>query len=155
MAAVAACTRAGGGPATPPTAAADAVRTWADFVACARAHGHPAWPDAAVDPASGEATFAGFDAKDAFETVRESCGRLLDGLPPQANPMARPAVGASEIALKLRYSACIREHGVPEWRDPGPDGYFDGPGVAGYNSDPEVTARVNAARDACDSIIGR
>jgi hypothetical protein len=153
LGALAACT--GGGPAASSTAPTDSAHIWADFVACARAHGHPEWPDATVDPATGEATFSGFNAKALFDAVREPCARVLDGLPPQANPMARPVVSASEIALKLRYSRCMREHGVPEWRDPGADGYYDGAGIAGYNTDPDVTARMNAAREICDPIIGR
>lgn len=108
-----------------------------------------------MDAATGHATFAGFDTKDAFDGVREPCGHLLDGLPPAANPMARPEVSASEMAMKVAYSRCIREHGVPEFKDPGPDGYYDDAGIPGYGTDPAVTARVNAARAACNAIIGR
>jgi hypothetical protein len=49
----------------------------------------------------------------------------------------------------------MRANGVPEWHDPGPDGYYGDGGIPGYNTDQAVTARVNAARDKCDPILGR
>jgi hypothetical protein len=49
----------------------------------------------------------------------------------------------------------MRANGVPEWNDPGADGYYRGGGIPGYNTDQAVTARVNAARDKCDPILGR
>jgi hypothetical protein len=151
------------GPAASPNAPAasgpaNAAAVWGEFVACARAHGFPAWPDPAVDSNTGGATFpqvAGFQPKSAFEEVREPCGTLLDRLPPQANPLTRPVVSPSEIAVKLEYSRCMRANGVPEWQDPGADGYYTWGGIPGYPGDPAVTARVNAARDKCDPILGR
>jgi hypothetical protein len=157
--AVGACT---GGPAATPgrapaaPAAADATRVWGEFVACARQNGYPAWPDAIVDP-TGTATFqpvAGFDPKEALEAVRQPCGELLNRLPAQANPLSRPVVPPDMIAKKLAYSRCMRENGVPEWNDPGPDGYYTDHGIPGYNTDEAVTTRVNAARDKCDPILG-
>jgi hypothetical protein len=140
------------------SAPANAAAVWGEFVSCARAHGFPAWPDAEVDSNTGEATFpqaSGFQPKTAFEAVREPCGALLDRLPPQANPLTRPVLSPAEIGAKLEYSRCMRENGVHEWQDPGADGYYTWGGVPGYNSDPAVTARVNAARDKCDPILGR
>jgi hypothetical protein len=139
-------------------APANAAAVWGEFVACARANGFPSWPDAEVDTNSGEASFPpvpGFQPKTAFEAVRQPCGALLDRLPPQANPLDRPVLSQAEIAAKLRYSKCMRDNGVHEWQDPGADGYYTWGGVPGYNSDPAVTARVNAARDKCDPILGR
>lgn len=150
-----------GGPAAGPPSqgtAADTTAVWRAFVSCARANGIAAWPDPVVDANTGQATFpqsADFNPKESFDLVRDACGRELDPLPPQANPLARPVVSPSEIALKLQYSQCMRENGVPEWRDPGADGYYDGRGIPGYNTDPAVTARMNAARVICDPILGR
>jgi hypothetical protein len=158
--AVGACSS--GSPATPtpapPATGVDASRIWGEFVACARTNGFPVWPDAVINPQTGQADFPpvpNFEPKTAFEAVRQPCGALLNQLPAQANPLARPVLSPSEIAMKLQYSQCMREHGVPEWQDPGADGYYSGPAIEGYNTDPAVTARVNAARDVCDPIIGR
>jgi hypothetical protein len=155
-----ACTSSSSASPNAPAASgpANAAAVWGEFVTCARAHGFPAWPDAEVDSNTGGADFpqvSGFQPKNAFEEVREPCGALLDRLPPQANPLTRPVLSPAEIAAKLQYSQCMRANGVPEWRDPGADGYYTGGGIPGYNSDQAVTARVNAARDKCDPILGR
>jgi len=141
-----------------PVAKTDATAAWRAFVTCARANGKPAWPDPVVDTNTGQATFpetAGFEPKKEFESVREPCGRELDSLPPQANPLARPVVSPSEMQIRLRDAQCLRDNGVPEWPDPGADGYYTFAGVPGYNTDPAVTARVNAAREVCDPLRGR
>ena len=147
----------GGNPPSQVTTV-DATQAWRAFVACARANGKPSWPDPVVDTSTGQATFpetAGFTPKEEFEVVRDACGRELDSLPPQANPLARPVVGPSELAMKLRDAQCMRDNGVPEWPDPGADGYYHFGGVPGYNTDPAVTARVNAARQVCDPLRGQ
>jgi hypothetical protein len=59
------------------------------------------------------------------------------------------------IAAKLRYSQCMREHGVPEWQDPGADGYYSDRPIPGYGTDEQVTHRYQAAFKVCDPIIGR
>ncbi|HZM76678.1 MAG TPA: hypothetical protein VFC19_13175 [Candidatus Limnocylindrales bacterium] len=148
-----------GGSGNRPAPKTDATAAWRAFVACARANGKPAWPDPVVDTDSGQATFPetpGFNPKAEFEAVRDACGHELDTLPPQANPLARPVVGPSELQMKLRDAQCMRDNGVPEWPDPGADGYYHGfDGIPGYNTDPAVTQRVNAARNVCDPLRGR
>jgi hypothetical protein len=136
----------------------EATMAWRAFVVCARANGKPAWPDPVVDTNTGQATFPetpGFNPKAEFENVRDACGHELDSLPPQANPLARPVVGPSEMAARLRDAQCMRDNGVPEWPDPGADGYYHSDPIPGYNTDPVFTARVNRARDVCDPLRGR
>lgn len=144
--------------ANEPGTRTGATAAWRAFVTCARANGKPAWPDPVVDTNTGQATFPeteGFDPKKEFESVREPCGRELDSLPPQANPLARPVMSPSELQARLRDAQCMRDNGVPEWPDPGADGYYTFGGIPGYNSDPAVTARVNGAREVCDPLRGR
>jgi hypothetical protein len=149
---------AGGSPSAGPASAAGgtsaAAGVWREFVGCARAQGQTQFPDPVVGD-DGAATFpqvAGFDPKSGMEAVRASCGRILDRLPAGANPLALPVLSREQIEAKLRDAKCMRDNGVPEWPDPGADGYYHDGGIPGYPGDPAVMARVNAAREVCDPL---
>ena len=132
--------------------AVNAGGIWREFVACARANGQQNMPDAVVDQA-GVASFprvAGFDQKTAMEAVRQPCGPILDRLPAGANPLARPSMSAQDLETMRRYVQCLRQNGMPDEPDPGPNGELNDPPK--YHQPPLVDA-YNQARTACDPIL--
>jgi hypothetical protein len=144
---------AGGGAAPASSAAvADAAAVWHEFVSCARENGQATWPDAVVDEI-GRAAFPvaeGFSEKEAYQAVRESCGAILDRLPAQANPLAAPSFSPEQMEVLQRYVQCLRDNGMPDMPDPGPNGEIvDPPRYA----DPPLRDTRNAARNACDRIL--
>jgi hypothetical protein len=155
VATAAGCTSgSSGGPttATSQSVAPAANAVWQEFVTCAREHGQQTMPDPIVD-GDGRATFPqadNFNEKDAYRAVRDTCGSILDRLPPQANPL-----GAAEITPELldtlrRYVECLRGNGMPDMPDPGPNGEIREPDK--YFRPPLQDTR-NAARNVCDPIL--
>ena len=115
------------------------------FSACMRSHGVPNFPD---PNAAGAITFGSSDGVDPssprFQSAQTSCQRLLphDGVP-------TPAQQAKAQAAMLRYSACMRSHGVPKFPDPS----FSGSRISlkidpGNGIDPQ-SPRFQAAQKAC------
>lgn len=125
-----------------------------EMVQCIRAHGAPGMPDVKVE--NGQATLPDTTALD--ETTRsnlpsaaEACKAVQDRLPesvfrkPGQDERRKPT--AEDVPALREWSRCIREHGVPEWPDPKPDGSFprDNAAVKEGKSD-----RIIAAWQACE-----
>ena len=125
-----------------------------EMVQCIRSHGAPGMPD--VKAENGHATLP--DATTLDETTRrnlpsaaEACkeieGRLPDSVfrKPGQDEQRKPT--AEDVPALREWSRCIREHGVPEWPDPKPDGSFprDNAAVKEGKSD-----RIIAAWKACE-----
>lgn len=118
--ALAACGPGASGAAGPPPAAAGS-RTPDDatmaIVNCYRAHGDPSFPDPVYDPSDGRWHFAA-SAGDAPYSTRQACQHLF----PSGN--ASPPVPQAQFQALVRLAECFRQHGVPNWPDPDPDGSF-------------------------------
>jgi hypothetical protein len=126
---------------------------WREFVTCAREHGQQNMPDPVVN-GDGTARFpaaAGFNEKEAYQAVRQPCGQFLDRLPPRANPLAPPSVTPEQMQVLRRYVQCMRDNGVPDMADPGPNGEIADP--PGYGPDSPRQQTRDAARGVCDRII--
>ncbi|MEE6257031.1 hypothetical protein [Plantactinospora sonchi] len=113
-----ALTGCGGGPngqaaPTPTTTPPSAL----DVAQCMRANGHPDFPDPVRDD-EGNWTFP-----DSLRNVPvpEACATLLTD---QKAGEQDSALSAEEMAQRRRYSACMRENGVPDFPDPDSDGNF-------------------------------
>jgi hypothetical protein len=104
-------TRAGTGQGGAPDAQTAAV------VHCYRTHGDPGFPDPVYDPSDGRWHFAVSPASAPLST-QQACRRLL----PSVNPS--PPVPQAQFQRLVRLAQCIRQHGVPDWPDPNPDGAF-------------------------------
>ena len=113
---LAGCSAAGG-----TTSAATSSRTPDDstmaIVTCYRAHGDPSFPDPVYDPGDGRWHFA-ISPGSAPASTRQACQHLF----PSSN--ASPPVPQAQFQQLVRYAECIRQHGVPNWPDPDPDGSF-------------------------------
>jgi hypothetical protein len=119
-AALAACTSGGtqqsaGSPAGVPGASPDAQT--AAIVQCYRAHGDPGFPDPVYDPSDGRWHFA-ISPGTAPQSTQQACQHLF----PQA--AVSPPVPQAQFQKLLKLAQCIRQHGVPSWPDPDPDGSY-------------------------------
>ena len=109
----------GGGPAgTRTTQGGGAPDTSiSSLIACYRAHGDPGFPDPVYDPNDGRWHFA-ISPNSAPASTRQACQRLTP------NMTASPPVPQAQFQQLVRLAGCIRQHGVPNWPDPDPDGAF-------------------------------
>jgi hypothetical protein len=66
-----------------------------------------------------------------------------------AAPTASGSAGATDPEQARKFAACMRENGVPDFPDPGPDGQFDMDQFRDSDLDQQ---KVQAARDACRDL---
>jgi hypothetical protein len=123
-----------------------------------RSHGVPNFPDPSRDGSSGmqiqmtpgHATVNGVSVNGpAFRAAMAACHSKLP------NGSSSAPLSASRRAAALRFSACMRTHGVPNFPDP----KFAGGGVqiaispaSGINP---ASPAFTKAQAACGSLIGR
>jgi hypothetical protein len=119
------------------------------FSACMRSHGVPNFPD---PNSQGELTFGSSDGIDPsspqFQSAQRACQKLL---PQQGTPS--PARQAKMQAQALKFSACMRSHGVPKFPDP----TFSGGGIGlridrSSGIDPG-SPQFQAAQTACQNDL--
>jgi hypothetical protein len=84
---------------------------------CYRTHGDPSFPDPTYDPSDGKWHFA-VSPGTVPAATRQACQHLF----PSVNPS--PPVPQAQFQQLLRLAECLRQHGVPNWPDPDPDGGF-------------------------------
>lgn len=136
--AAAAVLAAGCGPSAPHTAVASAptgssasasaagVKDPLAFARCMRANGLPDFPD----PDTNGANHAGGGGQSgpvdphstAFQRAQQKCRQYLG--PPV---VSRNEQGVWSVADKLKYAACMRQHGLPDFKDPDQNGAFPPP----------------------------
>jgi hypothetical protein len=105
----------GAGPIAQSSATPDT--TTEAIVHCYRSHGDPSFPDPVYDPNDGRWHFA-ISPGSAPESTQQACRHLF----PSVN--ASPPVPLAQFQQLVRLAQCIRQHGVPNWPDPDPDGSF-------------------------------
>jgi hypothetical protein len=117
-----AATAAGAGGGSGSTARAQHILH--EYAQCVRRHGFPNFPDPRIN-AQGEVVLgaAQQQIKQAGLQTEHACGNILSQLPPRAGQQSGPVTPA-QLALERRFAACMRQHGLPAWPDPGPDGSF-------------------------------
>jgi hypothetical protein len=116
------------------------------FSACMRANGVPNFPD---PNSQGVIQFSGIDTSSpAFQSAQKKCAKYRGkgGSP-------SPAQQAQMQAQALKFSACMRTHGVPKFPDP----QFSGGGVrisigSASGIDPR-SAIFQAAQKTCGSLL--
>jgi hypothetical protein len=145
------------GPASPaaaPTNDLNAELALArQFVACGRNHGFGALTDPSIT--SGKIDFTHNDpaAKQALQDIAQvpECKAILDQIP-DTSYNEHPVPDASQMQALLAFAQCMRDHGVPEWPDPKPDGTFP---IVGTPLEGEgKSGRFLAADDACKQYYG-
>jgi hypothetical protein len=68
----------------------------------------------------------------------------------QANPSASASPGASDPDQARKFAQCMRDNGVPDFPDPGPDGRF-GQGMLGGGGNIDRT-KIQSALQACQDL---
>jgi hypothetical protein len=82
------------------------------FASCMRSHGVPTFPDPSAD---GTVTFSGIDPESSsFTSAQKACRKYT----PNGGQAPSPAEQAKAQAQALKFSACMRSHGVPKFPDP-------------------------------------
>jgi hypothetical protein len=151
LAGVAGCGASGASP-TATTAQPDAAAVLREFVQCARDNGMPNLPDLRLDENGQIEVPAGLP--EAPPSVERACRAIFERLPASARgdaegggDTARPP---TDIQGLMRFAACMRQHGVPDWPDPKPDGTFPFIGTALEREG--KSPRVLAASRACQQL---
>jgi hypothetical protein len=90
-------------------------KTIAQFASCMRSHGEPNFPD---PDAQGNLTInpsSGIDPSSSrFQAAQRACAKFL----PNGGQPPSPAQQAKMQQQALKFSACMRAHGVPNFPDP-------------------------------------
>jgi hypothetical protein len=121
------------------------------YAACMRRNGVPTFPD---PDSQGRLSIQGGPGLDPnsprFKAAEKKCQRFM---PRGSDQTPSPQEQAAGLREALRYSACIREHGVPNFPDPklnaeGGIG-LDGGSGGGFNPD---SPQFKAAEKACQKL---
>jgi hypothetical protein len=95
------------------------------------------------DPEKGEfGQDVGGVSKEKMNAATEACRQYL----PTDEELSQPS--AEDVETLRKFAQCIREHGVPNFPDPGPDG---GLNIGGTGIDPK-DPKVKAAEEACKDL---
>jgi hypothetical protein len=131
-----------GGSATRPAASTQTAGAVA-FSDCMRAHGVPSLPDPTSAGSIPKESLQQLGVGSArFQAAQDACGSLL---PNGGRPLNQPE--QRQIAAQaLRFSRCVRAHGVPSFPDPGSDGRIPDPATVGIN---QGSPAFEAANDVC------
>ena len=92
----------------------------AAIVQCYRGHGDPSFPDPVYDPGDGRWHFA-ISPGSAPQGTQQACQHLFPATDPS------PPVPQAQFQKLLRFSQCVRAHGLSSWPDPNPQGEFSLP----------------------------
>lgn len=85
------------------------------FSACMRSHGVPNFPDANANGGIAIDASSGIDPNSPqFQAAQKACQKLA----PDSGKAPSPAQQAKQQAQALKFSACMRSHGVPNFPDP-------------------------------------
>jgi len=119
------------------------------FSRCMRSHGVPNFPD---PNGQGAITFGSSDGIDPsspqFQSAQKSCQKLL---PHGGAPT--PAQQAKAQAAMLRYSACMRSHGVPKFPDPNFSGGRISLRIDSKNGIDPQSPQFQSAQKACQANL--
>ena len=122
----------------------------AQFASCMRSHGEPNFPDPNAQGVLSISSSSGIDpSTPQFQSAQRACSKYL----PNGGQPPSPAQQAKMQQQALRFSACMRSHGVPNFPDPqfgnGKIGIRIGPGSG---IDPR-SPQFQAAQKACQSEL--
>lgn len=114
------------------------------FARCVRRNGVPNWPDPSTGGAFDKSKLTPQQLGASTSRV-EAAERTCEHLLPNGGRPTQTAPNDSE-AQAVRFSRCIRRHGVPAFPDPGSDGRIPDPAAAGID---QGSPKFQAANHAC------
>jgi hypothetical protein len=135
----------GGGSSAVTSPLGSAYQDALAYAQCMRAHGDPGWPDPDTQgnfEVNGPAELTG------YQEANKACGKLE---PRQA---LAPAVFQQKLTEELKYTACMRSHGVLSYPEPNTKALERGLVGPGYSpASVANTPQFQAATLACRSIM--
>jgi hypothetical protein len=136
------CTPTAKHQAAGPAKGASTYQQAVAFAKCMRTHGDPGFPD--PGPEGAFPNDNGSLKKDSpqFKTAAAACKKFEPGSPPQS-------VFQQDYRRLLKYSACMRAHGLPKFPDPVLEDH--GVGYKGDGINPNAP-QYKAAHQACRSL---
>jgi hypothetical protein len=138
-----------------PTTAASKDQAIQRYASCMRSHGVPKFPD--PQSSSGGMSLAigpdtGVDPNSPqFKTAEKACHKLM----PNGGKAPSPAQQAKALAQMLKFSSCMRAHGLPDFPDPTSSGggiQLSIGGKKGSGLNPR-SPLFQAAQKACQSVM--
>jgi hypothetical protein len=132
----------GGSPRTPSAAPTQQSGALA-FARCMRSNGVPNWPDPKSSGAfeKSKLTSQRLGAAAKVQAAQSACRHLL---PNGGGPTSTEVQHVK--AQGLQFAQCVRNHGVPNFPDPGSDGRIPDPAGVGVD---QGSPKFKAANQAC------
>jgi hypothetical protein len=115
---------------------------------CVRDHGAPNFPDMVQRGDGGWGLAPG--ASPPPKSAEDACRSIRDKIP-RVGSGGKPA-SASDMAAYRKFAGCMRRHGLSDWPDPDPDGYFTLPARLTGPANSDV---VKTQTDACRPLLPR
>jgi len=115
------------------------------YARCMRSNGVPNWPDPDSNGAFDKSKLTSRQlgaASSQVQAAQSACRRLL----PNGGSGPTAAQVQQVKTQGLRFSQCVRAHGVPNFPDPGSDGRIPDPSSAGID---QGSPKFEAANQAC------
>lgn len=135
---------------------ADGEEAMLSFAQCMRDNGIEDFPDPTVGedgtlqfaPPGGEDGVLGDDADELVRVAQEECGDILATL-----PVGPGGDAADDLTVEtfVAFSECMREEGIEDFPDPGPDGL---PDLQALQQLDTTTPAFQAAADTCADEVG-
>ena len=117
------------------------------YAQCLRSHGDPGFPDP-----NSQGLFP-HPAGPQYQSAISACGHLLPAQPTTASQRA------AQVSQALRFSACMRSHGVTDFPDPtvvpGGKAVMMGPARGTDQNSPQFEAAVHACRQLEPGLAGQ
>jgi hypothetical protein len=125
------------------------------FAQCMRTHGVPSFPD---PNAQGQVTLSGAGPQSAsFQAAQRACAKYS----PNGGRAPSPAQQAQAVAQALKFSECMRAHGITDFPDPqvssGAGGVSIGIRINGKGQSSDLNPRgpqFQAAQKVCQPLTG-
>jgi hypothetical protein len=134
-------------PAAGPQQTASRYQQAVAYAKCMRSHGDPAWPDPNSNGMFGNNNGSLDESSAAYKAANKACAKLQSG-----NNAPAPAQQQQALAQLLKYSQCMRAHGISKYPDPTTDA-GGGVGISFQGNIGQHTPQFTAAQQACQSLI--
>jgi hypothetical protein len=135
-----------GTPSANPSASAGGSASPVAYSQCMRSHGVPDFPDPDSQGRLSIKAGPGSDldpTSPKFTAAQKACESLM--------PKPNASQQAQAYAAQLKFSQCMRAHGVPDFPDPQPDGGMRVQMKKGTDMDP-VSPQFKSAQKACQNL---